>query len=170
MHTYLHTYIYISGSGLRVHPKLVRSATLGHHHINSTAARLPLQVRNSTVFIHIHVVYIHTYLHTYIYVHISVTHNKFKMRLYVVITSTAPLRAYLSRYLQLIVSFIYGCISMQRYWSSLRYSFLRALFLLAADYVPSPFSCLIYTNTCFIYAYLFTHIHIYIGFKVKGSP
>ena len=28
-----------------------------------------------------------------------------------------------------------GCISMQRYWSSLRYSFLRTLFLLAADYV-----------------------------------
>jgi len=26
-----------------------------------------------------------------------------------------------------------GCISMQRYWSSLRYSFLRTLFLLAAD-------------------------------------
>jgi len=56
----------------------------------------------------------------------------------------------------------YGCISMQRYWSSLRYSFLRTLFLLAADYVviqllqhsasprprsweyPSPFYCLIY--------------------------
>jgi len=39
-----------------------------------------------------------------------------------------------------------GCISMQRYWSSLRFSFLRTLFLLAADYVviqrlqhsPSP--------------------------------
>ena len=29
----------------------------------------------------------------------------------------------------------YGCISVQRYWSSLRYSFLRTLFLLAADYV-----------------------------------
>ena len=28
-----------------------------------------------------------------------------------------------------------GCISMQRYWSSLRYSFLRTLILLAADYV-----------------------------------
>jgi len=27
----------------------------------------------------------------------------------------------------------YGCISMQRYWSPLRYSFLRTLFLLAAD-------------------------------------
>jgi len=26
-----------------------------------------------------------------------------------------------------------GCISMQRYWSSLRYSFHRTLFLLAAD-------------------------------------
>ena len=31
--------------------------------------------------------------------------------------------------------FTSGCISMQRYWSSLRYSFLRTLFLLAADYV-----------------------------------
>jgi len=30
---------------------------------------------------------------------------------------------------------VYGCISMQRYWSSLRFSFLRTLFLLAADYV-----------------------------------
>jgi len=32
---------------------------------------------------------------------------------------------------------LYGCISMQRYWSSLRYSFLKTLFLLAADYVVS---------------------------------
>jgi len=31
--------------------------------------------------------------------------------------------------------FYSGCISMQRYWSPLRYSFLRTLFLLAADYV-----------------------------------
>ena len=32
----------------------------------------------------------------------------------------------------------YGCISMQRYWSSLRYSFLRTLFLLAADLRRHP--------------------------------
>ena len=43
--------------------------------------------------------------------------------------------------------FVYGCISMQRYWSSLRYSILRTLFLLAADlrrHPPSPLYCLIY--------------------------
>ena len=34
----------------------------------------------------------------------------------------------------------YGCISMQRYWSSLRYSFLRTLFLLAADLRRHPSS------------------------------
>jgi len=32
----------------------------------------------------------------------------------------------------------YGCISMQRYWSSIRYSFLRTLFVLAADIRPHP--------------------------------
>ena len=35
-------------------------------------------------------------------------------------------------------SYLYGCISMQRYWSSLRYSFLRTLFLLAADLRRHP--------------------------------
>jgi len=32
----------------------------------------------------------------------------------------------------------YGCISMLRYWSSLRYSFLRMLFLLAGDLRRQP--------------------------------
>ena len=32
----------------------------------------------------------------------------------------------------------YGCIAMQRYWSPLWYSFLRTLFLLAADLRRHP--------------------------------
>jgi len=37
---------------------------------------------------------------------------------------------------------LFGCISMLRYWSSLRYSTLRTLVLLAADFSSS--TCLIH--------------------------
>jgi len=53
---------------------------------------------------------------------------------------------------------IYGCISMQRYWSSLRYSFFSTLFLLAADLRrhPTALYCLIcvkFMNICFFKAH-----------------
>jgi len=41
---------------------------------------------------------------------------------------------YLCAYIQNIWIYKYGCISMQRYWSSLRHSFLRTLFLLTAEF------------------------------------
>ena len=65
---------------------------------------------------------------------------------------------------------IYGCISMQRYWSSLRYSFLRTLFLLAAELRRHPtveYACMyvcmhtyVYVCVCmYTYVYIYTHTH-----------
>jgi len=102
-------------------------------------------------------------LYIYIYIYLAVlgaaaAHGSARIAAHCVFFGPSFCELYISIYLSVYIYiytsmsmcrnlFVYGCISMQRYWSSLRYSILRTLFLLAADlrrHPPSPLYCLIY--------------------------
>jgi len=70
-----------------------------------------------STYIHI---YIYIYIYTYIYIYIYI---------YVLELIRFSSEALLELGKKFVVLDGHGCISMQRYWSSLRYSFLRTVFV-----------------------------------------